>query len=434
MKKMPPVVIIVLSFLFTILIGTLLLKLPISIQDNASVTWIDSFFISTSAICVTGLTPITNIGATFTVFGKVILTLLIQIGGLGCISVAALFFLIFGARLGIGDRYLLKEALNQDKVANILKLLKSIVKITLIIELIGAIINMFVFTKDYDFFSALGISIFHSISAFNNAGFDILGDNSLMNYSSNILLNVNTMLLIILGGLGFIVIADLLKNKFNLKKIKIHSKIVLIMTCSLIITGTLFLKISMNNEITWLEALFQSVSSRTAGFATINCMRLTGASILIMSMLMVIGASPISTGGGIKTTTIYTIVKSLIGFARGKPVLTNNRKISEETKLKAFTLFFFAISMILICTIAISMIETTMNLSTILFEVSSAFATVGLSMGITPYLSIASKLIICLLMFFGRLGPITIMGMWNANWNKPNINNVDYIEEKIIIG
>lgn len=437
MKKVPPFVIIVLSFLIAILIGTVVLKLPISIQNDSKLSWIDSFFISTSAICVTGLTPISNIATTFTTFGKFILALLIQVGGLGCISVTSYLFITIGAKFGIGERYLLKEALNQDKVSNIIKLLKSIMKITFLIELLGSLVNFIVFIRYYDFWNALGISIFHSISSFNNAGFDIIGDNSLINYSENLLLNINTMCLIILGGLGFIVIIDIFKNKFRYKYLKIHSKIVLLMTVFLISIGTFAIKISMGDSVTWLESLFQSVSSRTAGFSTISCSTLTSSSLLIMCVLMVIGASPSSTGGGIKTTTIYTIFKSMISFSKGKVTVVNNRKISEDTKLKAFVLFFFALSIIGLSSIIILMIESknsVINLNNVIFETCSAFATVGLSMGITPYLSVASKLIICILMFVGRIGPITIMGMWNSNWNKPSVNNVDYLEEKIIIG
>lgn len=436
-KKIPPVAIIFLSFIVTIFMGSLILMLPISLKDNVSISWVDSFFISTSALCVTGLTPIADIGATFSVFGKIILALLIQIGGLGCISVSSFFFLVIGAKLGIDDRYLLKEALNQDKVSNVLKLLKSIMKITLIIELCGAILSFIVFSQYYDLLPAIGISVFHSISSFNNAGFDLLGSSSLIGYQDNIFLNSITMSLIVLGGLGFIVIIDILKNKFNYKKLTIHSKIVLLMTISLIVVGTLFLKISMKGEMTWLQAVFQSVSARTAGFSTINCLTLTTSSVLIMCVLMVIGASSCSTGGGLKTTTVFTMVKSMLSFSRGKPTITSNRRVSEESKLKAFTLFFFAISMISLSTIIILMIEeanANVTLPVVLFETCSAFATVGLSMGFTPYLSIASKFIICILMFFGRIGPITIMGIWNTRWNKPNVNNIDYLEEKIIIG
>ena len=436
-KRIPPVAIIFFSFLIAIVVGTLILKLPISLRDGASITWVDSFFISTSAICVTGLTPVANIAETFSVFGKIILAVLIQIGGLGCITVSSFFFLIIGAKLGIDDRYLLKEALNQDKVSNVLKLLKSIMKITLIIELCGAILSFIVFSQYYDILPAIGISLFHSISSFNNAGFDILGSNSLIAFKDNVLLNGITMSLIVLGGLGFIVIIDLLKNKFNYKKLTIHSRIVLLMTLSLIVVGTIGLKVAMKDDMTWLQAVFHSVSARTAGFSTINCLALTTSSVLIMCVLMVIGASPCSTGGGLKTTTVFTIVKSMLSFSRGKQTITNNRRISEESKLKAFTLFFFAISMILMASVLILLIENSnshVSLSSVLFEASSAFATVGLSMGLTPYLSVGSKFIISILMFFGRIGPITIMGMWNSSWNKPNINNIEYLEEKIIIG
>ena len=208
------------------------------------------------------------------------------------------------------------------------------------------------------------------------------------------------------------------------------------MTFWLIIGGTLIIKLTGDN-ITWLQALFQSVSSRTAGFATISFANITGAAILVMCIFMLIGASPSSTGGGIKTTTVYTMIKSMASFSKGKQTIVKNRRISEESKLKAFTVFFFAISVILLTSVMILIIEknnTNISLSTVIFETFSAFGTVGLSMGITSQLSMASKLLICCLMFLGRLGPITIMGIWNSNWNKPNVNSVEYLEEKIIIG
>ena len=436
MKKVSPVITIVLSFILVILLGMVCLKLPISIHEGYNVSWVDSFFVATSAICVTGLTPIANIGATFTPFGKTILAVLIQIGGLGCISVATFLFLAVGAKLSLSNRYLLKEALNHDKINDILKLLKSIVIITISIELLGAFVSFFVFSQYYDFWSAIGISVFHSISSFNNAGFDIIGDNSLINYTDNILLNVTTMVLIILGGLGFVVIKDLIVKKFNYKKLSVHSKIVITMTLSLIIIGTIMLKLSESN-ISWLQAAFLSVSSRTAGFSTISCAGLTAAGVMITCMLMLIGASPSSTGGGIKTTTVYTMIKSMVSFARGKTTLVKGKKISEETKLKAFTVFFFAISVILFTSLIILLIETNnerASFVSVMFETFSAFATVGSSMSLTPYLASASKIVLCVLMFLGRLGPITIMGMWNSKWNKPNVNDVEYLEEKIIIG
>jgi len=435
--KLPPVAIIILSFLVTILVGMFVFKLPISIQEGKSISWLDSFFLSTSAITTTGLTTFSNVGATLSIFGKFILAILIQIGGLGCITIATFFFLIFGAKLGMGERYLLKEALNQDKVSNVLKLLKSIIKITLIIELIGAFFTFFVFIQYYEFFDAIGISLFHSISAFNNAGFDIIGSNSLVNYKDNILLNVITMLVSLLGGIGFLVVKDLIVSKGNWKKFRTHTKIVLTMTCSIVVLSTLLVKLSMKGDITLLDALFHSVSASTAGFSTLNCASFASSAILVLSIVMVIGGSPASTGGGIKTTTVYTMIKSMISFAKGKPTLVNNRRISEESKLKAFTLFFFVSTFIGMCMMLILMIESNtlgLTIGKVLFESCSAFSTAGLSVGITPLLSAPSQLILCLLMFVGRIGPITIMGMWNANWNKPSVNNVGYLEEKIIIG
>lgn len=437
MKKIPPVVSILISFLLAILMGTLLFKLPISLQDGASLTWMDSFFLSTSAITTTGLITFSSVASTLSVFGKIILAILIQIGGLGCITITTFFFLAIGAKLGIGDRYLLKEALNQNNVSDVLKLLKSIIKITITIELLGAFINFFVFVQDFDFLSAIGISLFHSISAFNNAGFDILGNNSLTNYQGNVLLTINTMAISILGGIGFLVIKDLLINKFNFKKLKIHSKIVLTMTFSIMLASTLLVKLSMGKDISWINALFHTVSASTAGFSMIDCATIASASMLILSMVMLIGGSPASTGGGIKTTTVFTMIKSMISFARGKPTMVGNRKISEESKLKAFTLFFFVLSFIGLCVMSILIIESnnsTLGVGNVLFEACSAFSTAGLSVGVTKSISAISQFILCILMYAGRIGPITIMGMWNTNWNKPSVNNVDYLEEKIIIG
>ena len=436
MKRLPPVVIIILSFIVTILIGSILLFLPISLNKGSSITYMDSFFVSTSALCVTGLTPV-NVAETFNIFGKIIIAILIQIGGLGCISVSSFLFLMLGAKFGIGDRYLLKEALSQDSASHVIRLLKNIIKLTLLVELFGAIVCTLSFLRYYDFFTALGIGVFHSISSFNNAGFDIIGANSIISFSGDVLVNIVTMILIVIGGLGFIVILDLFKNKFNIKKCSLHSKIVLMMTTSLIVVGTVFIKLSMGDNISFLEAIFTSVSARTAGFSTFNFATLNGSAIIIISLLMLIGASPASTGGGIKTTTVYTMIKSMISFARGKPTITNHKKIAEESKMRAFTLFFVSISVIFTSIMLILLFEENndyVNLNNVLFEVFSAFGTVGLSMNLTPYLGVLSKILLCILMFFGRIGLITIMGMWNASWNKPNVSNMDYLEEKIIIG
>ncbi len=437
-KRIPPLVVIVLSFALIILIGMLLLKLPFAVNDGQYLRWVDSLFLATSAVCVTGLVPIPNIGETLSVFGKIILCLLVQIGGLGFVTIGVFVLTIIGAKIGLSERYLIKEALNQNKATELIKLVKSIVFTTLIIEAIGCVFNFMVFIQDFDFFKALGISIFHSVSSFNNAGFDILGSTSLITYSDNVLLNITTTSLIILGGIGFVVIRDVIEHR-SFTKLSIHSKIVIKMTIGLIITGTLFLKLSEGDNITWLQAYFQSVTARTAGFSTISYASVHSSTILIMILLMFIGASPCSTGGGIKTTTFYTMIKSITSFAKGKKTIVYNRKISEETKLKAFTLTVLAFMSALAVTLIILMLEKNNSLGitveNMLFETVSAIATVGLSVGITPILCPLSKILLCFLMFLGRLGPLTIIGLWKKNWAiTVTEDQLDYIEEKIIIG
>ena len=432
--KHSPLLNVVLSFAIVIFIGTLLLLLPFSLKEGQSLSFVDALFTSASAVCVTGLVPIPSIAETFSVFGKIVLALLIQIGGLGFVTIAIFIFIALGMKIGIYNRYLAKEALNQSSAKGVVKLIILIVKTTFTIEFIGFVLNLFVFTKDYSFIDACGISAFHAISAFNNCGMDILGANSLMAYKDNILLNISTTLMIILGGIGFVVLQDVKQNK-RWSKLFPHTKIVIKVTISLILIGMVLLKVIEGDSITWLQAFFHSVSSRTAGFATTSFANLREATLLVLIVLMFIGASPSSTGGGIKTTTFYTMFKSIFAFACGKKAITYHRKIAEETKLRAFTLTTLAIGLIVVATFAIVLLEPSLNFMSIFFEVTSAFGTVGLSVGITAGLSPISKLIICLVMFFGRLGPLTILSLWNKNWNRASDDSdVDYINAKIIIG
>lgn len=437
-RKISPAIIIASSFILVIIIGGILFSLPISSAYGESIEVIDAFFMSASAVCVTGLAPIENVGANLSVFGKVTLAILIQIGGLGFVTIATFVLTLLGVKIGINERFLLKEALNQNSASGLVKLIKRIVIITFSIEFIGFIINIIAFWKDYPFWEVIGISAFHAISAFNNAGFDILGyETNLMPYANDLLLNLNTSILIILGGIGFVVIHDVIKNR-HWNKLTIHSRIVIKISLILIIFGTVLLKLTEQNNITWLQAYFQSVTSRTAGFSTVDFTTFKDVSILLIIVLMFIGASPMSTGGGIKTTTFYTMVKSVFSFSQGKTTITYKRKISEDTKLKAFTLTVLAITAIIIVTFLLLVIEGNnanhpLNFTKALFEATSAFGTVGLSMGVTPYLMPASKFVLILMMYFGRLGPLTIFSLWNRNWNKPN-NIVEYIPEKIIIG
>ncbi len=440
MKKrgLTPLAIIALSFLGIIIVGIFLLKLPISTQTEESLSWVDSMFLSFSAVCVTGLSTVPDIMATLSVFGKVVLALLIQIGGLGIVTIAIYVLIILGIKIGVTERYVIKEALNQHSMSGVLRLVRSIIITSLIIEFFGMCVNFIVFSQTMEFWQALGVSAFHSISSFNNAGFDILGSTSLQMYSDNILLNINTMLLIVVGGIGFIVIRDILaKRKWS--QLSIYSRIVLTTTFILIVGGTLIIKLFEWNDVSWLEAIFTSVTTRTAGFSTVDMNMFSFSTLMVIMIFMFIGASPNSTGGGVKTTTVFAIFKSIFSFLRNKRTIHKNRKIGAETVTKAFTLVGLALTSIFVVFITVAAIEqnntsTDMSFIKILFEVVSSFGTVGLSMGVTPYLMPASKVILSLLMFVGRLGPITIFGILNKNWGHPTSSTVEYAPLKIIIG
>jgi trk system potassium uptake protein TrkH len=440
MKKrgLTPLGIIALSFLGIIVIGIFILKLPISTQTEESLSWFDSIFISTSAVCVTGLSTIPDLSITLSVFGKVILALLIQIGGIGIVTIAIYVLIVLGIKIGVTERYIIKEALNQHSLSGVVRLVKSIVITTLIIEVFGMMVNFIVFIQDFAFWKALGLSAFHSISSFNNAGFDILGSASLENYSTNVLLNINTMLLVVVGGIGFIVIRDVLAKK-KWSALSLYSKIVLKTTLFLIVFGALFIKVFEWANVTWLEAIFQSITTRTAGFSTVDISLFSYSTLIVIMVMMFIGASPNSTGGGVKTTTLYIIFKSIASFLKGKPTIINKRKVDNGTRTKAFTLVILALFSIFVVFVLLSKIEANnpdyeMTFLKMLFETFSAFGTVGLSMGITPYLMPVSKVLLSILMFLGRLGPITIFGIMNKNWGHPPVSPVVYPPVKVIIG
>ncbi|WP_035375749.1 TrkH family potassium uptake protein [Haploplasma axanthum] len=428
-KKVSPFIIIPLSFFTIIVIGTILLALPISTKDKG-LDIADAFFISTSSVTITGLSTISNLANTLSLFGKIVLLLLIQIGGLSVITISVFFMSVIGVKIGIDNRLLVKETLNQKSLSGIVRLVKKTIKYTFIVEGIGFVINMIVF-RNLPFGDNFLISLFHSVSAFNNAGLDLLGDTSLQLYSNNVLLNVNTSLLIIFGGIGFIVVDDIMDKK-SLRKLSIHSKIVLKMNILLWIFGVLTIKISEGNSVTFMQSVFMSVSSRTAGFSSIDMSVLKTITLLIISFLMFVGASPASSGGGIKVTTLYTLIKSIMSYITGRKTITSNRYISEETKYKAFILFS-ASSIIVATGIVLLTIFDNLELAASLIEVVSAFSNTGLSVGVTPTLSIASKVILALIMFIGRSGVLTTLMMFNKDWYKKK-RNVEYIEEKLLIG
>lgn len=315
-KKQSPGRIIALGFAFVILLGSGLLMLPCSIQDGVKVRYIDALYTSTSAVCVTGLIAI-DAGDTFTPLGQFFLGALIQIGGLGVTAVGAGIILAMGRRVNLKGRSIIREAMNLDSGRGLVRFVKSIFVLTLLFEGAGALLSFLVFVQDYPPLKALGISLFHSVAAFNNSGFDILGNfQNLIPYRDNVMLNLVTCGLIFFGGIGFLVIQEMWVKKFRWKKFSMHAKVVLSMSAALIAIGTVLLKLT--EEVTWLGAFFHSVSARTAGFSTYPLGTFSNAGLLVLTALMFIGASPGSTGGGIKTSTFFVLLQGIKSAATNR--------------------------------------------------------------------------------------------------------------------
>ncbi|MGN1115652.1 MAG: TrkH family potassium uptake protein [Candidatus Ornithomonoglobus sp.] len=401
--------------------------LPVSLNDGESLGFLNALFTSTSAVCVTGLVTV-DTGDTFSVFGKIIICLLIQTGGLGVATVGVMIILAARGRMGMREMSFIREAFNISGYAELKTLFKRILCITFGIEAAGAVCGFFVFIRDFPFLKAAGISIFHAVSSFNNAGFDVFGGGrSLTPYSGDAPLNIITMLLIILGGIGFLVMTDVFEKR-RFKKLRLSTKAALVTTAVLIAGGTLLLKLTL--DITWLGALFQSVSTRTAGFASFDFAGFTPAGLFVCIILMVIGASPGSTGGGIKTTTAFTMFCVIKSTARNRHITAFRRRLPDDAIRRAFVIFILAIGIICFVTLFLSVSDPQNTFIQNFFEAVSAYGTVGLSTGITSSLSVPGRIIIILTMFSGRVGALTIATLWG--FNAPQAAR--YTEEHIAIG
>ena len=426
-QKQPTGRLIALGFALVILIGAGLLLLPFSVRPDAEVSFIDALFTSTSAVCVTGLIAI-DTADHFTFFGQAVLAGLIQIGGLGVSSVGVGLILAAGGRVGYKERLLVKDALNVDSVAGMVRLVKAVLLMTLCFEGAGVVLSFITFIQDYPFGQALWISIFHSVAAFNNSGFDILGGlRNLIPYQADVLLNLTTCGLIICGGIGFLVMLDVLRCR-SFRKLTLHSKVVLTTTGVLLAVGTLLLKAT--EDITWLGAFFHSVSARTAGFSTYPIGSFTNAGLFVLIILMFIGASPGSTGGGIKTTTFFALMQEARTVFSKRLPGAFHRTLPQEMLRKSSVIALLSALVVFIGTFLLCVLEPEYDFIQLLFEVVSAFGTVGLSTGITPDLSVAGKLVIILTMYTGRLGAFTLLSVW-INRPEPSVR---YTEEQIMIG
>lgn len=415
-KRLSSFQVILLGFAGVILLGALLLMLPISSAERVITPFNEALFTSTSAVCVTGLV-VKDTGSYWSAFGQAVIITLIQIGGLGVVTIAASFSMLAGRRISLMQRSTMQDAISAPKVGGIVKLTKFIITGTFIIEAVGAVSMMPVFCKN---FGAKGIwmSVFHSVSAFCNAGFDILGTEgnqfcSLTPYTSNPVINITVMLLIIIGGIGFLTWDDICNNKFKIKKYSMQSKIILLTSLILILLPAIYFFIfdysdySIGNRL--LASLFQSVTTRTAGFNTTDLTKLTRPSQAIMIFLMLVGGSPGSTAGGLKTTTMAVLILNAFAcFKRKENVCAFGRRIDDSVIKNAATIVMMYITLFFIGGVSICTIEK-LPLVASLFETASAIGTVGLTLEITPKLSLASQIILIILMYLGRVGGLTLI-------------------------
>ena len=399
-----------------ILLGALLLMLPISVKDGHGATFENALFTSTSAVCVTGLV-VKDTASYWSVFGQAVILLLIQIGGLGVITVAAFIAMISGRKISLLQRSMLQDSISANQIGGLVKMTRFIFKVALISEAIGALLMMPTFCSKYGL-SGIWDAVFHSISAFCNAGFDIMGErtghfSSLTSFASDPGIVIPICLLIITGGIGFLTWEDIAENKFRFRRYRMQSKVVLTMTGVLIIVPTLLLFVyeytgkSLTDR--FLLSLFQAVTPRTAGFNTASLSSLSGAGTMLMIALMLIGGSPGSTAGGMKTTTLAVLAANASSvFRRKKSVQLFGRRIDDSMVRHAATLFMMYLTLPAIAAAVISIVEK-IPVGTCLFETASAIGTVGLSKGITPDLGLLSHSILIVLMFLGRVGGLTLI-------------------------
>lgn len=439
--KLIPVRILAIGFAIVIFIGAILLSLPISSADGKGTAFIDSLFTSTSAVCVTGLVTL-DTGTHWNYFGKTVILLLIEIGGLGFMSFAALIALVLGRKITLSERLVMQEAINSSNLQGIVKMIKYILGFTFSVQFMGALLLSTQFIHIYGLGKGIYYSIFHSVSAFCNAGFDLMGGfTSLTSFSENSVVILTIAVLIIVGGLGFSVWTEIYNYK-DINKLSLHTKIVLVTTTALLSVGWILMMLfefsnpdtlgAMSLKGKLVNSLFASVTPRTAGFNSISTSDMTMPGRFLTTILMFIGGSSGSTAGGIKTTTFSIIVLTAIAAIKGKDdTEVFEKRISGDLVRKSFVITVLASSLVIVVTMLLSISEIGQSFEYIFYEVTSAFGTVGLSLGLTTKLSSIGKLILIFTMYSGRLGPLTVA----LAFTKVKRNNqIRYPEDKILVG
>ena len=430
--------VIILGFAGVIFMGALFLMLPISSKSGCITPFHEALFTSTSAVCVTGLV-VQDTATYWSMFGQIILLILIQIGGLGVITVAAAFALLSGRKITLMQRSTMQEAIAAPKVGGIVRLTGFVLKATFFLEMLGATLMMPIFVRDFGI-KGIGMSFFHSISAFCNAGFDVMGSRagkyvSLTSYVGNPVINIIVMLLIVIGGIGFLTWEDICTYKHHFKCYRMQSKVILVTTALLILLPAIFFFsvdfVNMPLRKRVFSSLFQSVTSRTAGFNTTNLSEMTGAGQAIMILLMLIGGSPGSTAGGMKTTTFAVLLANAFAiFRRKEDAQLFKRRIGNTVIKNAATISMMYMILFFCGAVIMSVVER-LPLGICLYETASAVGTVGLTLGITPQLGIVSQYLLIVLMFLGRVGGLTLIYAALSGKNK-NLSKLPL--EKITVG
>ena len=439
--KLKGVQILALGFIFVILVGALILTLPISTTSGERTNFLDALFTATSAVCVTGLIVV-DTGTYWNMFGQTLIMILIEIGGLGFMSFTTLIAIILGKKITLRERLILQDAMNTFNIQGLVKMVKYVLVFTVTVQFFGTLLFSTQFIPEYGLGRGLFYSIFHSISAFCNAGFDIFGNfSSLTYYNSNAVVILVASALIIIGGLGFTVLSELYSKK-SLKKVSIHSKMVILMTTVLVLGGTLLMFLFENNNVNTIanmsffdkimNSFFASVTPRTAGFNSISTNGMTTAGQFLTIILMFIGGSPGSTAGGIKTTTIGILIVTITCVIQGKEdAEVFKKRFSKGLVYKAFTLIFIGVSLVIVVTMLLSYTEKEVSFIALFYETVSAFGTAGLTLGLTSKLSSVGKVLIMIMMYLGRVGPLTVV----LSITRKKINlGIKYPEGKILIG
>lgn len=416
-RKQPPQRLVVLSFVFLILFGTALLMLPSATYDGVEVTYMDCLFMATSASTTTGL-GVVNPMQTFTPFGRAVLAILMQIGGLGVTAWGAGLVLVMRRRINLKERLLFAESMNLSSGRSIARFVVSVLVTTLVIEAAGSLLCFLILMQYYAPLRALELAVFHTIAAFNNAGMDIFGGQSIFEFRSNVWFNLVTIMIMGAGGLGFLVVRDLLDSRFRWRKFTLHTKVVLLMGLVLAVVGTLFVKLTQYDNISWLGAFFQAEAARMAGFTTYDLSQFRNASLLIIVVWMFIGCAPGSTTGGIRTTTVFVLLQQLKTVATNREGHAFHYTVPNDAYRKASVVTILSLVLCLFGVFFVSWLEPQLRLRDIIFENVSAFSTAGMSTGITTQYGTAARVWFCLLMLIGRVSPLSVLTMWYQSKGK----------------